>query len=152
MSISARLVAVVPDTMERGGESLLSMMLEKGDETRIGNCIVIEADMDALALIDEARRLGASEIVLLGPLHRDNRQRGIYLERVEPNKSAASSPNKLVKELWGNLTGSLRLDDYVAAMRILYDKPFYVAECDPGDTDECRDLVEQWLREYCGQA
>jgi len=127
------------------------MILGMGDEKRLGNCIVMEADMDALALIDEARRRGADTLVILGPVHREGRRRGIYVSRVKPSK-AEENPSRLVKKLWGNLTGSLRLEDYVSALQILYDREFYVAECEPGEEERCSDVVEQWLRSYCGEA
>ena len=124
------------------------MVLRLGDEKRIGKCIVLEADMDALALLDELKRLSADTLVVLGPLHREGRRRGVYVSEVKPEKGP-ENPSRLVKELWGNLTGSLRLEDYVAALRILYDRVFYVAECEPGEESRCSDVVEKWLREYC---
>lgn len=124
------------------------MILRIGDERHLGKCIVIEADMDALALIDEVKRRGADTLVVLGPLHREGRRRGIYVSKIEPSR-ATENPSRLVKKLWGNLTGSLRLEDYVTALQILYDKEFYVAECEPGKEEKCSDVVEQWLRNYC---
>ena len=141
------LVAVIPDLSEPGGSEILEEMLRLGDEFTIGNCVVVEADMDALALLDKARELGAERIILLGPRHREGRSRGVYLRTVEP-RGAPSNPSQLVRELWGNLTGSLRLCDYEAALSILYDKPFTVAECEPAGVG-CRGLVESWIRENC---
>jgi hypothetical protein len=123
-------------------------MLRLGDDFTVGRCRVVEADMDALALLDKLGDTGAEELVLLGPRHREGRRRGIYLRRVDPAEPSSLSPSQLVRELWGNLTGSLRLCDYEAALRILYRKPFTVAECEPGG-EGCQGLVGEWLASYC---
>jgi len=109
------------------------------DGRREGSCVFIEADMDALALLDEAERLGAETIVLVGP----GPWRGV--ERVEPVDGAGMDPFAVTKELWMNLTGSLGLDDYRAAMRLLSRRPFYVAGCG-GD---CEAVIEEVRRRFC---
>lgn len=130
---------------------LLEMVLSLGgEEKRVGECLVFEATMNALALINELDRLGVETLIVLGPLHRKGRKPGVYVSRIEPSRGP-ENPILLVKELWGNLTGSLRLEDYAAALRILYGKAFYVAECEPGEGEGgCKSVVEQWLREQCG--
>jgi hypothetical protein len=142
-------VAVIPDLSEPGGSEILEELMSLGDEFRVGSCVVVEADMDVLALLDKAREHGAERIVLFGPRHVEGRRRGVYERTVEPRENPEKmDPMRLVRELWGNLTGSLRLCDYEAAMRILYDKPFTVAECEPGG-EGCRGLVREWIGRLC---
>ena len=142
------LVAVVPDLSEKGGSDILEEMLVRGDESRVGGCLVIEADMDALALVERFRESGASELILFGPRHVEGRRRGVYTRRVKAVEPSMP-PDRLVRELWPNLTGSLRLDDYVAALRILLGRGFTVAECEPG-SEGCKGLLAGWLEAYCG--
>ncbi len=116
-------------------------------EREIGSCVVIECDMDALALLDEATRLGAGEIVLFAPLHREGRRRGLYERLVEPANDNPL-PSRLAGELWANLTGSLKLVHYEAALRRLYSKPFRVVECEAGGGG-CSGLLQQWIEARC---
>ncbi len=133
------LVALVPNLLAPRGEELLELA-GRLEGRRLGRCVFIEADMDALALLDEAERLGAESIVLVGP----GPWRG--LERVEPTGGRGLDPQRLVRELWMNLTGSLGLDDYAAALRILSERPFYVVGCG----DSCRGAVARVLEGLCG--
>ncbi len=124
------------------------MVLERGDSYTIGECRVIEADVDALALIDEARRHGAGELVLVGPRHREGRSPGLYERLVTPGPRDRSV-EELVLDITASLTGSLKLAHVEAALRALYDKPFRVVECEARGED-CRGLLEEWLRRTCG--
>ncbi len=144
------LVAVLPDLSEPGGADILEDLRRLGDEFELGRCIVVEADMDALALIDKARELGADELVLFGPRSLRGRRSGVHLRHVEPRRVGATGPEtlSLVRELWPNLTGSLRLEDYVAALQLLLGREFTVVECEPGGVG-CRGVLEKWLREFC---
>ncbi len=122
------LVAIIPNLLEPGGRVLLEEARRLEERGRLGRCVFIEADMDALALVDEARRLGAEGLLLVGASHSCPGPAGEPV-RVEPLNAERMDPRGLVKELWMNLTGSLGLDDYVAALRILYGKGFWVLCC-----------------------
>ncbi|WP_338250902.1 hypothetical protein [Pyrodictium abyssi] len=141
----------------KGGSGLLELVLEligREPEARIGRCIVIDGSMDALSLVDEASSRGVEDIVILGAIHTDGRGRGMYTRVVEPRDARAMSPQQLTKELWMNLTGSLGLDDYAAALSLLWSRAFILAECDPGDSEDpeeaCKRLAREWIQRECG--
>ena len=135
------LVAVVPNLFAPGGGEAAELARSL-EGKREGRCLYIEADMDALALIGEAEEAGAEELVLLGP------GEGPVLEKVEPIDARGMDPGRVVKELWMNLTGSLGLEDYVAALRILYGRPFYVARCGSGRS--CQEVLRLVRERFCG--
>ena len=151
-----KLIAVVPNPLMKGGSGLLELVLEligRRPEARIGRCIVIDGSMDALSLIDEASSKGIKDIVIFGAVHSEDRSRGVYTRIVKPRDATAMSPQQLTKELWMNLTGSLGLDDYAAALSLLWSRAFILAECDPGDSEDpeeaCKKLAREWIRREC---
>jgi hypothetical protein len=125
--------------------------MDMGDEIKVNNCLIIEADMDALALLDKLRDVGAEKLVLFGPLHREGRKPGVYERNVQPEKRSVNGKNAsdIVKTLWPNLTGSLKLCHYEDALKILSNKPFKIAECEPGGKG-CYDIFIRWLESACG--
>lgn len=151
-----KLVAVVPNPLVKGGSGLLELVLEligKKPEARIGRCIVIDGSMDALSLVDEASSRGTKDIVILGAVHVDGRGVGVYTRVVEPRDATTMNPQQLTQELWMNLTGSLGLDDYAAALSLLWSRAFILAECDPGDSEDpeeaCKRLAREWIQREC---
>ena len=142
------LVAVVPDLSEPGGTDILEDLMRLGDRVRLGSCLVAEADVDALALADMFAESCAEELVVFGPRHREGRLHGVYTRTVEPRRPGGDIAG-LVRELWPSLTGSLRLDDVVAALSLLLGRRFTVAECEPGGQG-CRGVLEEWARRVCG--
>jgi len=142
---AVRLVALVPNLMARGGERLLEDA-RRLDGRRTGSCVFLDADMDALALLDEAEKLGAEEIVLVGV---DEEAEGrVVVEEVEPRRvNPEREAQRIVKNLWMNLTGSLGLGDYVEALRILYPRRFTVIRC---GGDACGEPLLEKLRALCG--
>ena len=143
--VAMRLVALVPNLLARGGRRLLEAA-RRLDGRRAGSCVFLEADMDALALIDEAERLGAEELVLVG-MDEEAGER-VTVETVEPRRvDPEREAQRIVKDLWMNLTGSLGLGDYVEALRILYPRRFTVVRC---GGEACGEPLLGKLRELCG--
>lgn len=116
--------------------------------------MVVDGSMDALSLIDEAVSRGIDQIVVLGAAHAKGRAPGIYTHIIEPRDARSMDPLQLTRELWMNLTGSLGLDDYAAALSLLWGRAFILAECDPGDMDNpeeaCKKLAREWIQQECG--
>jgi hypothetical protein len=126
------LLALVPNMA--AGE-LGRQVLEKAaalDGARIGRCLAREADVDALALLDEAREHGAGLLVVVSPCRDAS---GIQVEAYEPLRRRTGLGGRdtvlLVRELWMNLTGSLGPDDWAAALRVLSPRPFMVVRVGP---------------------
>ncbi len=142
------LVAVVPDLTEKGGSDVLDDIMELGDEVTWNGCLIVEADMDALALVDTAKSRGIERIVVFGPRHVPGRRPGVYMAMVEAGEQSLN-PDQVVRTLWPNLTGSLRLSDYIDALKLLWGKPFEVAECEPGEKGTCKGALVTWIEEFC---
>jgi len=119
----------------------------------MGKCLIIDGSMDALSLIDEATSRNIDLVTILGAVHTEGRAPGIYTRMIEPRDARKMNPLQLTRELWMNLTGSLGLDDYAAALSLLWNRAFILAECEPGDTDDpegvCKRLAREWIQQEC---
>ncbi len=138
------LLALAPN-MAAGalGRRLMELAASMDGEI-LGRCLVREADVDALALLDEARELGVKHIYVVSPCSRIN---GIEAEAYEPMGGAerAAADGRatvlLVRELWMNLTGSLGPEDWAAALRVLSPRPFLVIRLGEGGFEKLLDAV-----------
>ncbi len=131
----------MPNLLAPGGRLVLEHA-RRLEGRRLGRCVFLEADMDALALLDYLRDLGAEGLVLVGPC--GSAGEGVVVEEAVPAK--VDDPTMVTRELWMNLTGSLGLDDYVAALRILYPGRFLVIRC---RGESCGKQLLRRLGELC---
>lgn len=143
-------MAIVGNQTSRAGFSLIEVA-EEFDEKRIGKCIIRDSDVDVITLLDWAKEYSVSRIYLVFPACTDEaRDPGVYFEGSYEQHGIIrqAEPNKIVKGLWMNLTGSLNKDDVVSALKILAHIPFSVYECYP-DASGCRGPLNDWLKEAC---
>ncbi len=144
------LVAIVGNVTSKQGFSLIQAA-EKLDGKTIGRCIVVDADVDVLTILDWANEHGAQQVYLVFPPCKPQLQEkpGIsYVEGHPETKPLREDPQILVKNIWMNLTGSLARKDVVSAMRTLSHLPFKVYECHPKDGD-CIAPLQEWLGAVC---
>jgi hypothetical protein len=139
------LVVVALSPLDPSSRALEEVVGRRGQRV-LGRCLVVENVGNALAVLDKLSELNAKDLVVVG-VRKRGRPSGIYLSRVGPLRSLGV--DDVVRTLWPNLTGSLELNHLVEALRILYDREFLVAECEPGGNVECGELVEAWLRRLC---
>lgn len=141
---------MIGNLTSRAGFSLIKIA-EELDERTIGNCIIRDADVNVITLLDWAKDHGVESIHLVfPPCSSKNGKRGLILtESHEPSTNIeAVDPARIVKDLWMNLTGSLNKEDVVSALKILSQIPFKVYECIPED-DGCDRIFMKWLKETC---
>lgn len=121
-------------------------MLEKArmmDGERRGHCLIVEADMDALALLDEAGKIGAGLLVVASPC---SSVEGVVAEAYEPLRRRGLDGREtvlLVRELWMNLTGSLGPEDWAAALRVLSPRPFLLLRVGHGGVEKLDAVIER---------
>ncbi|ABM80606.1 hypothetical protein [Hyperthermus butylicus] len=146
-------VALIPNPSCEPGQAILEIA-SRLDGRRLGNCLVIEADMDAISLADIVADHGAERLVILGPLDEPDKPQGILrlgeYSYIQPD---AIDPEELVSRLWPNLTGKLSIRDYIEALRFFHKGVFEAYACNTAggriDRETCRRLVEDWLRRLC---
>ncbi|MCE4628526.1 MAG: hypothetical protein F7C34_05215 [Desulfurococcales archaeon] len=142
------LVALVGNVASREGLALIEAA-ERMDRRRLGKCVVYDADVDALTLLDWAKDEGASTILVVFPSSGMAREPGVYhVSDHAPLPERSLETSELVRDIWMNLTGSLMPNDYVRALRVLSNIPFSVYECTPRNGD-CIGVLEEWLGEVC---
>ncbi|MCE4624948.1 MAG: hypothetical protein F7C35_03680 [Desulfurococcales archaeon] len=148
-SSSKVLVALVGNVASMEGFALIRAA-EEMDGWRLGRCVVYDADVDALTLLDWAKAEGVDSIWLVfPPCEPGGRGDSIrLLGTYSPRPAGPADARELVRDIWMNLTGSLMREDYVRAMRALSRLPFSVYECVPRDGD-CVSVLEEWLGEVC---
>jgi len=121
------------------------------DGRLLGRCLVREADVDALALLDEARDCGIDRVVVVAPCGSLEEAEAEAYEPMRAARSAAMDGRGavlLVRELWTNLTGSLGPEDWAAALRILSPRPFLVVRIGRRGAERLGGLVKA----ICGEA
>ncbi|RUM46662.1 MAG: hypothetical protein DSY37_04750 [Hyperthermus sp.] len=122
---------------------------EEFDGVVTGSCIIVDADVDVLTIIDWARDYGVDEIFLVfPPCGRAEGKGVVFLGSYKPVDAVGIDPGDLVRDIWMNLTGSLSLEDVVSAMRLLSPFPFKVFSCVPS-RDGCRTVLEDWFKATC---
>jgi len=137
------LLALAPNMAAGEAARRLIEKAAEMDGARIGRCLVREADVDALALLDEYRDCGARLLVVASPC------RGavdVEAEAYEPLRGAGDRLDGkdtilLVRELWMNLTGSLGPDDWAAALRVLAPDPFLVLRLGQRGVERLEEIV-----------
>lgn len=144
------LVGIVTSLDHDAGRELIDVA-EQLDGKKLGNCVIIEANMDALALLDTAKKHNVEKILLIVGTSRSDVQQGIqHYYSGKPGQSLVS-PNEINRMLWANLTGSLDVDDYINALMILSDRPYDVYVCNKWGTSgvNCGELAEAFIKEFC---
>ncbi len=144
------LVGIVTSLDHDAGWELIGVA-ERFDGMKLGSCVIVEANMDALALLDTAKKNKARRIVLIAGLSREDMPQGLqhyYTGKPGQERIPLSNINRL---LWANLTGSLDVDDYINALRILSDKPYDIYVCNKvrGDGVNCAELAEKLIKKLC---
>ncbi len=143
-------MAVIGNLTSKAGFSLIKIA-EELDERIIGNCIIRDADVDVITLLDWAKDHGVKAVHLVfPPCSSKSRKPGVILtESHEPSTTiGAIDPASIVKDLWMNLTGSLNKKDVVSALKVLSTIPFRVYECIP-DNNGCDEVFISWIKETC---
>ncbi|MEB3765308.1 MAG: hypothetical protein GSR77_03995 [Desulfurococcales archaeon] len=144
------LVAIIGNLTNEIGYSLIKTA-EALDGKTIGKCIVRDADVDVLTLLDWAKEHKVKQIDLLFPVTKCHpKAKGVSLIAKYPiqEKTGSVDPNDIVKDIWMNLTGSLQKSHVVSALKVLSHLPFNIYECCPGKGD-CLRVVKDWLKERC---
>ena len=143
------MVAIVGNIASKEGLALVKAG-ERLDRQKFGRCVVYDADVNVLTLLDWAIDEGVSLILLIFPPFsgRVLREGVWHVADYKPIEQNALDTRDLVKDIWMNLTGSLMPGDYVRAMRALSRLPFSVYECVPRDGG-CVSVLREWLGEVC---
>jgi hypothetical protein len=117
--------------------------------TRFGECVLVDAGVDAATLLAMMDHYNAKELVLVFAC--PSCPEDAY-SNVEPQEAGGLSgdPDAIVKTLWPNLTGSLDPTAYIEALRLLYQRGFKVYKLKP--RRECREGVWLVIRRECQQA
>ena len=143
-------MAVIGNLTSKAGFSLIKIA-EELDERTIGECIIRDADVDVITLLDWAKDHGVEAIHLVFPpcSSKSGKPGVILTESHEPSTTIkAVDPARIVKDLWMNLTGSLNKKAVVSALKVLSQISFRVYECIP-DNDGCDRVFMRWLKETC---
>ncbi|MCE4609277.1 MAG: hypothetical protein F7C36_02710 [Desulfurococcales archaeon] len=144
------LVAIIGNLTNEIGYSLIKTA-EALDDKTIGKCIVKDADVDVLTLLDWAREHKVKQIDLVFPAtkcHPTAKGVSLIAKYTIQEKTGAGDSNDIVKDIWMNLTGSLQKSHVVSALKVLSYLPFNIYECCPGKGD-CLGDVKDWLKERC---
>jgi len=140
-------LAIVGNLGDRAGYSLVEQAM-KLDGSRIGDCIVIDATLSVIDLVSILEEYGVDELILLVP--GDLGGEGLECERITPVEEPGKvEPERLVADLWQNLTGSLLPGDYVKALRVFWRRPFTLCRCSPGGDGDCSSLLGVLLDSAC---
>jgi len=144
------LVGIVTSLDHDAGRELIDVA-ERLDTKKLGKCIIIEANMNALALLDTAKKHNVEKILLIVGASRSDVQQGIqHYYSGKPGQSLVSL-NEINRMLWANLTGSLDVDDYINALMILSDRPYDVYVCNKWGASgvNCGEVTEEFIKEFC---
>jgi len=122
----------------------LSEIALKLDSSVYGNCLILDATADVLLLLNRIKEVKPSKLVLI-----TSGKEGIKEHIVKPYSSQeVRKLDDIIRRLWPNLTGSLDPNDYIEAMKILYDREFVVVQL-TGDKNECMKNLNKFLSKYC---
>ncbi len=140
-------LAIVGNLGDRAGYSLVEQAMRL-DGSLIGDCIVIDATISVIDLVSILEEYGVNELILLVPGGMGGE--GLKCERITPVEEPGKvEPDRLVADLWQNLTGSLLPEDYVKALRVFWRRPFTLCRCSPGEDGDCSGLLGVLLDSAC---
>ncbi len=114
--------------------------------TRIRECVLADATIDAATLITMRDHYKAEELVLV--LASTSCSEDFYFQ-VEPRlvEAPPRDPDMIVRTLWPNLTGSLDPNSYIEALRLLYNREFKVYMIRP--RNDCKEGIQLVIGREC---
>ncbi len=144
-----KLIAIV-GSMTNNCAIMLNEILENLEGKHIGSCIIVDGLKPAITIRDLVDEYNAKTITIVGCRHGSEKE--LEIELLDMNSLSSNlgiNSDTLVRALWPNLTGSTDPMLLADALRIIYDKPFYMMLLSCNGNEKCKSFVTKWLMEYC---
>ncbi|MFN3805439.1 MAG: hypothetical protein ACK4SY_10310 [Pyrobaculum sp.] len=139
-----RVVALVAHSNSTCGLALLDM-LKIYEGKSVGMCKIIDGLAGPLALLSQVER---GELFLVGCCMGYEQRCGDLLEYRPAAPEEIGDIQKLLKEIYEGLAGSIDVESIAASLRVLYGERFWAVKisCE----DNCVETVSKMLFEICG--